>query len=35
VQLTKAHANAIGLAEDQTVWVTPYPGSVPAMSVVG
>jgi sulfate transport system ATP-binding protein len=35
VQLTKAHADAIGLAEGQTVWVSPYPGSVPAMSAVG
>ena len=35
VELTKAHASALGLAEGQTVWVTPTPGSVPAMSKVG
>ena len=32
VQLTKSHANALGLEEDQTVWVSPNPGSIPAMS---
>jgi sulfate/thiosulfate transport system ATP-binding protein len=35
VQLTKSHADAIGLGADQTVWVSPYPGAVPAMSKVG
>jgi sulfate transport system ATP-binding protein len=34
VQLTKSHANALGLAEGQTVWVTPTPGSIPSMSKV-
>jgi sulfate transport system ATP-binding protein len=32
VQLTKSHANALGLGENQTVWVSPTPGSIPAMS---
>jgi sulfate transport system ATP-binding protein len=32
VQLTKSHANALGLHEDLTVWVSPNPGAVPAMS---
>jgi sulfate transport system ATP-binding protein len=32
VQLTKAHAGALGLAENQTVWVSPTPGSIPSMS---
>jgi sulfate transport system ATP-binding protein len=32
VQLTKAHANALGLEEGQTVWVSPTPGSIPSMS---
>ena len=32
VQLTKSHANAIGLEEGQTVWVSPYPGTIPSMS---
>jgi sulfate transport system ATP-binding protein len=35
VQLTKAHANVLELHEGQTVWVTPSPGSIPAMSKVG
>ena len=34
-QLTKSHANALGLAEDQTVWVSPTPGSIPSMSTAG
>ena len=32
VQLTKSHANALGLEEGQTVWVSPNPGSIPSMS---
>jgi sulfate transport system ATP-binding protein len=32
VQLTKSHANALGLEEDATVWVSPNPGSIPSMS---
>ena len=32
VQLTKSHANALGLEEGQTVWVSPTPGSIPSMS---
>jgi sulfate transport system ATP-binding protein len=32
VQLTKSHANALGLGENQTVWVSPTPGSIPSMS---
>jgi sulfate transport system ATP-binding protein len=35
VQLTKSHADSLGLAEGQTVWVSPTPGAVPAMSQVG
>jgi sulfate/thiosulfate transport system ATP-binding protein len=35
VQLTKSHANVLELQEGQTVWVTPTPGSIPAMSKVG
>jgi sulfate transport system ATP-binding protein len=34
VQLTKSHADGLGLAEGQTVWVSPTPGSIPAMSQV-
>jgi sulfate transport system ATP-binding protein len=32
VQLTKSHANALGLEDGQTVWVSPNPGSIPSMS---
>jgi sulfate transport system ATP-binding protein len=35
VQLTKSHANALGLEEGQTVWVSPTPGSIPSMAKVG
>ena len=35
VQLTKSHANVLGLEEGQTVWVTPNPGSIPSMSKAG
>jgi sulfate transport system ATP-binding protein len=35
VELTKAHANALGLEEGGTVWVSPTPGSVPRMERVG
>ncbi|MBF4763713.1 TOBE-like domain-containing protein [Nocardioides islandensis] len=31
VELTKSHANALGLGEGTTVWVTPTPGSIPRM----
>jgi len=35
VELTKSHANALGLEEGLTVWVSPTPGSVPRMEKVG
>ncbi len=35
VELTRSHANALGLHEGSTVWVTPTPGSVPRMEKVG
>jgi sulfate transport system ATP-binding protein len=35
VQLTKSHANVLGLQAGQTVWATPSPGSIPWMSKVG
>src|SRR5690349_21430949 len=34
VELTKAHADALGLADSVTVWVTPTPGSVPRMEAI-
>jgi sulfate transport system ATP-binding protein len=35
VELTRSHSNALGLAEGNTVWVSPTPGSVPQMERVG